>query len=162
MGQPRGEYDLSGRFMKPGSSAGSLAWSLSQAKKPLPQRKSHGTAVARERKSRSQKRQLPPLKFRRPPSVKGPSEPRFPQAVGWLCIDCTLARRSKTRDPLALLQEIRSTSSLTGGKTSKQTHSKYLVRVLVLSPAEIAGPRRLPESGREVAFHDVLIFGDQG
>ena len=48
------------------------------------------------------------------------------------------------------------------GKTSKQTHSKYLVRVLVLSPAEIAGPRRLPESGREVAFHDVLIFGDQG
>ena len=84
MGQHRGEYDLSGRFMKPGSSSGSLGWPLPPAKKPLLQRKPHGTASTRERKSRSRKLQLPPLKFRRRLSVKVPSEPRFPQAVGWL------------------------------------------------------------------------------
>ena len=85
MGQHRGEYDLSGRFMKPGSSSGSLGWPLLQAQKTLSQRKPHGTASTRERKSRSQKLQLPRLIFRRPLSVKTPSEPRFPQAVGWLC-----------------------------------------------------------------------------
>ncbi len=46
--------------------------------------KSYGTASTRERKSRSRKLQLPPLKFRRRLSVKVPPEPRFPQAVGWL------------------------------------------------------------------------------
>ena len=40
--------------------------------------KSYGTASTRERKSPSQKPQLPPLKFRRPLAVTVPSEPRFP------------------------------------------------------------------------------------
>ena len=80
----RGEYHLSWRFMKPRSSSGPLGWPLPRHKTALQNHEPNGTASPRERKSSSRKLQLPPLKFRRRLSLKVPSEPRFPIAVGWL------------------------------------------------------------------------------
>jgi len=70
-----------------GSNSGSLEWPHLRNDSLLQQGRSHGTASTLEKIFIPKNLQSAISKFRRRPSVKMPSEPSFPRAVGWLCFE---------------------------------------------------------------------------